>query len=231
MKLIEGRTLKDVLSKLRKNDVDTAEHFGRTRLMNIFRSVCIWRLVSRTVEVSSTEISSPATSWSESMGGARARLGGCKGPGRDDAMSTLDESVQTKRSASGDSTMMGLITGTPSYMPPEQAAGRVDKLDHRSDIYALGALLYEILTLKPPFREKKHRDTLRAVIEKPLIPPSSRAPHQNIPSLLEEVCLRCLQKKPKHRYNFCHRVGRRPHALPLGCRGPRPEDQTRRSPS
>ena len=121
--------------------------------------------------------------------------------GRDDAMSTLDESVQTKRSASGDSTMMGLITGTPSYMPPEQAAGRVDKLDHRSDIYALGALLYEILTLKPPFREKKHRDTLRAVIEKPLIPPSSRAPHQNIPSLLEEVCLRCLQKKPKHRYN------------------------------
>ena len=60
MKLIEGRTLKDVLSKLRKNDVDTAEHFGRTRLMNIFRSVCM--AIDRAQSVSSTEISSPATS-------------------------------------------------------------------------------------------------------------------------------------------------------------------------
>ena len=49
------------------------------------------------------------------------------------------DGVITERSTSGDSTMMGLVTGTPSYMPPEQAAGRIDRLDERSDIYALGA--------------------------------------------------------------------------------------------
>ena len=59
---------------------------------------------------------------------------------------------------------MGLITGTPSYMPPEQAAGRIDRLDGRADVYALGAVLYEILTLRRPFHEKTQKETLKAVI-------------------------------------------------------------------
>ena len=201
MKLIEGRTLKDVLSKLRKKDIETAELFGRTRLMNIFRSVCMAIGFAHSRGVIHRDIKPSNIMVGEYGEVLVLDWGVAKVVGRDDALSHLDDSVQTKRSASGDSTMMGLITGTPSYMPPEQAAGRVDKLDQRSDIYALGALLYEILTLKPPYREKKHRDTLRAVIEKPLIPPSRRAPDQNIPALLEEVCLRCLQKKPKNRYD------------------------------
>ena len=108
--------------------------------------------------------------------------------GSDEKLPDDVDGVITERSTSGDSTMMGLVTGTPSYMPPEQAAGRIDRLDERSDIYALGALLYEILALRPPYKKKTHRDTLRAVIKDPLKPPTMRAPDRGIPARLEEVC-------------------------------------------
>jgi PAS domain S-box-containing protein len=108
---------------------------------------------------------------------------------------SLDEDL------SGDTelTVAGQTLGTPAYMAPEQAAGKVDEIDSRADVYGLGAILYEILTGKPPFSGPDTVEVLRRVREDPPVPPSEL--WDNVPSALESVCLRALAKRPADRHS------------------------------
>ena len=95
-------------------------------------------------------------------------------------------------------TRTGAIIGTPSYMSPEQAAGRNQLISPRSDVYSLGAMFYEMLTGRPPFQEANVLDTLVQVLEgEPTLP---RHLNAAIPRDLELICLRCLDKDPSKRY-------------------------------
>ncbi len=95
-------------------------------------------------------------------------------------------------------TRSGAILGTPSYMSPEQAAGRNSLISTRSDVYSLGAMLYEMLSGRPPFREANPLDTLVQVIEGE--PTLLRQLVATIPRALELICCKCLEKDPARRY-------------------------------
>ncbi len=95
-------------------------------------------------------------------------------------------------------TVTGEFLGTPAYMSPEQVtAGRVP-LDHRTDVYSLGATLYELLTLQPPFTAAGRDQVLAQILQKE--PPRPRRLNSKVPVDLETICLKCLEKDPDRRY-------------------------------
>ena len=120
--------------------------------------------------------------------------------------SALEQSVDSILRSGGDDedefssqvTQRGAVVGTPAYMPPEQAEGAPD-LDPRADVYALGSILYELLTFQPPYVGGATK-VLRALFKGPPPPPRERAPELEIPKAVEAIALRAMARERDARY-------------------------------
>ena len=126
----------------------------------------------------------------------------------------------------GDFTRTGLVLGTPAYMAPEQAHGKLNEIDARTDVYGLGAILFELLTGQPPCAGSSEADTLRRVVtdEPTFRGESLRA----LPADLRAISLKCLEKEPRRRYQTAGELaadlrrflaGQPTQARPLGALG------------
>jgi serine/threonine-protein kinase len=116
----------------------------------------------------------------------------------DDTAKVADFGLAKQLDSDAGHTQSGALLGTPSYMAPEQARGQVQAIGPATDVYALGAILYECLTGRPPFRGITVLDTLEQVQTQEPVPPSRLQP--KLPRDLETICLKCLQKEQGRRY-------------------------------
>ena len=109
--------------------------------------------------------------------------------------------VESARAEEGSvRTMDGAVIGTPAYMAPEQARGEIDQISERTDVYALGAIFYEILTYLPPYEGATMDILLRVQQGRSVVPPERRAPDRDVSPELSAICMKALSKIPRSRY-------------------------------
>jgi tetratricopeptide (TPR) repeat protein len=117
---------------------------------------------------------------------------------KDGTPKVTDFGLARRLEGNGGLTLTGTPVGTPSYMAPEQARGKKGAIGPATDIYALGTILYELLTGRPPFRAETAVATLQQVVADEPVPPARLNPQ--VPRDLATICLKCLSKEPHRRY-------------------------------
>jgi len=191
MREVEGESLRQVLNDVQNGRDEAREEYTLVRLLNILRQVTQATRYAHVRSVIHRDLK-PDNIMLGDYGEVLVM---------DWGLAQIIESRQGFEFEKPSSSSSGQTLGTPSYMPPEQAKGDLERVDERSDIYSLGAILYEILTLEPPFRGDGPLDVMWAVVDSDLDPPSERAPeNRQVPDELERICLKAMAKDQQDRY-------------------------------
>jgi serine/threonine protein kinase len=201
MKMVKGRSLAEILDGLRKDDPEAVKDLTLARLLEVLLGVGNALAYAHSKKVIHRDLK-PANVMVGGFGEVYVMDWGlAKVIG---AREEVRRGAPTRASDAG-MTQDGAVIGTPAYMPPEQAAGRVADLDQRSDIYSLGAILYEMLTLLPPTGPE--RDTMAILVkaaEGDIEAPERQAPQRArlglIPPELSAVAMKALARNPADRY-------------------------------
>jgi eukaryotic-like serine/threonine-protein kinase len=200
MKMLSGRTLAEILQGLRDGDPNTAKEFTRVRMLTIFQQIAYAVAFSHAHGVIHRDIK-PGNIMVGRYGEAiLLDWGLAKIQTEGDPEVTEDlPRVNLVGRYSASETASGTITGTPQYMSPEATEGQPEKVTSKSDVYGLGATLYEIVTLQPAFPDLGFVPTVMRVRRGDFLRPRERAPDLNIPVDLEEICLSAMQEDPEAR--------------------------------
>jgi serine/threonine protein kinase len=192
MKKISGETLRDILESQIAGNREALETYNLDRQLGLLIQVCNalayahdHGVVHRDVKPENIQIGKFGEVMLLDWGVAKVWA-----MPEDHAQTTMEHE---------ELTAVGQRPGTPLYMSPEQVRGN-GQIDERTDVYSIGCVLYEILTLKEPLRGKKINETFDMIINHRPIAPAARAPLRLIPEALGEICLRALEKDPDQRF-------------------------------
>ncbi|MBI2377982.1 MAG: SUMF1/EgtB/PvdO family nonheme iron enzyme [Deltaproteobacteria bacterium] len=200
MKLLEGRTLAEILMGLRSEDEQIIREFPQTRLLTAFQQLAYAVAFAHARGFLHRDIK-PANIMVGDFGEVTLLDWGLAKPFRSDASVSVRDPAEPPPGAAGLSssdTASGTIVGTPQYMSPEAANGET-RLTDRADVYCLGEILYEILTLAPAYSDEGVLSTLMRVRSGEIMPPRQRSPERRISVELDEVCMAALAKAPTDR--------------------------------
>jgi serine/threonine-protein kinase len=202
MKMLAGRNLADVVAGLRRGTPAIVDEFPRTRLLTIFQQVAYAvafaharGVVHRDIKPANIMVGRYGEVTLLDWGLAKILRAGTSVP----APSMAEAPVRIHEHLSAGDTAEGTITGTPQYMAPEAITGASERIDEKSDVYGLGAVLYELLTLEAAFEDRGFVQTLVDVRTGQLVPPRRRAPDRGITPDLEELCLQAMSFDPVDR--------------------------------
>ena len=198
MRFIKGRTLTDAIRAYHdKRAAGRAEPLERVALLNAFVATCNAVAYAHSRGVIHRDLKGQNVVLGDFGEVVVLDWGFAKVLGRADDSAEAAPVVLAAEAGPGH-TVQGQVIGTPAYMAPEQAEGRTDRIDRRTDVYGLGAILYELLTGRPPFAGAEVEEVLRQVREAE--PARPRQVWAGVPRALEAVCLRALAKEPAERY-------------------------------
>lgn len=204
MKLLRGRTLASLIEKLGEGDPEFLEEYSSVnRLLRIFLKICYGVAFAHSRNVIHLDLK-PENIQIGDFGEVLIMDWGlakfiepapAKEPAEDGGAKPESDAEDPAAA-----TVDGIMKGTPGYMAPEQAAGKNSLKDQRTDIYALGAILYALMTFKDPLPQKEMRDKVAATLAGDIIPPRERAPERDIPAAVEAVILKAMSFSPSDRY-------------------------------
>ena len=188
MKFVQGVTLHDILAKLKAGDAATVAQYPLAHLLTIYQKICDAVAFAHSKHVIHRDLK-PANIMVGDYGEVLVMDWGLAKQIEDRGPKTEDRSPETENQtaptvpssvlglpSSPALTLAGQIMGSPQYMAPEQAAGELDKLDGRTDIFALGGILYNILTLHPPVNGTTIPEMLQQIRDGTILPPTSYNP-------------------------------------------------------
>ncbi len=192
MKKVEGETLRDILEQQVLGDARATETYNLDRMLGLLIQVCnalayahAHGVVHRDVKPENILIGTFGEVMLLDWGVAKVWA--------------MDDEIEQAEAVYQELTDIGQRPGTPLYMSPEQVRGG-SEIDARTDIYSIGVVLYEILTLKEPLRGERVTETFEMIVKEDPIPPEQRTPQRQIPRLLADIAMKALKKDPKDRF-------------------------------
>lgn len=219
MKRVQGRTLREIIDDLRQGEESARDRYTPAALIGIFRSACQAvayahqrGIIHRDLKPENIMIGDFGEVLLLDWGVARA-LGD---PPEELALGPSDSEVQLY------STADGAMVGSPAYMAPEALRGDLEAIDTRSDVFSLGVILYELLTLRRPFGAENLARLMYLVVRGDFLPPAQTAPDREIPPEIEDTCMKALAASPGDRFDTAGGVAERLTAWLEGI-GPRRE--------
>ncbi|MHC5039631.1 MAG: protein kinase domain-containing protein [Planctomycetota bacterium] len=199
MKLVKGESLDAIIDAVADKDPEALREYPLSHLLQIFLKVCDAMAFAHSKGVIHRDLK-PENVMVGRFGEVLVMDWGlAKVKGREDtAEEALVETIRSEKEVG--KTLTGDVMGTPSYMPPEQASGEVDRIDERSDVFALGAMLYKILTHEAPYTGGHVTEVLKKAVQCTVKAPRVRSPWNRIPRELQAVCLKAMSGRMADRY-------------------------------